>query len=135
MRPSKKNKDKRVIALTETRLKESKNSDTEFMHHHRLRQDRKEKKGDKEAEENPDHLSKSGGALLLNSNEIPIELVEKASNGNVEYLIAESRPIKTAIILIYNPPSNFSLPKSKEAIAKVNKYLASKKRKNHTKSY
>ena len=56
-------------------------------------------------------------------------MVEKASNGNVEYIIAESKPIKTAIILIYNPPSNFSLPKFKEAIAKVNKYLASNKRK------
>ena len=58
---------------------------------------------------------------MLSSNKIPIELVEKESN--VEFIIAEALTIKTAIIVIYNPSSNFALSKFKEAMGKLNKYL------------
>ena len=94
-----------------------------FKRHHKIRMDRKEKKGDAEAEEDDDHLGKSGGCFLLSSNQVPIELVEKDSNGNVEYIIAEVPSIHTAVILIYNPGSNFALDKFKEVMGPVNKYL------------
>ena len=116
----------RIIALTETGLKK-KHPDSEIMpyfkRHHKVRMDRKEKKGDAEAEEDDDHLGKSGGCFLLSSNQVPIELVEKDSNGNVEYIIAEVPSIHTAVILIYNPGSNFALDKFKEVMGPVNKYL------------
>ena len=116
------NEDKRIIALTET---EQPNTEIikHFQHHHILRQDRKEKVGDAEAEEDEEHLSKSGGCLLLSSNSIPVEIADQDSNGNVEFIIAEAQTIRTAIILLYNPPSNFSLNKFKETVGRVSKYL------------
>ena len=61
--------------------------------------------------------------MLLSSKGVPIEMVEKHSNGNVETIIAEAHTLGTAIILIYNPPSNFALEKFKESLGRINRYL------------
>ena len=119
--------DMRILAITETALKQSKHNNVEitrhFQNHHLLRQDRKEKPCNPEAEEDVDHLSKSGGCLLLSSHRIPLEPVDRFSNGNVELIIAESPTLGISIILIYNPPSNFSLNKFKEGMGRVSRYL------------
>ena len=117
----------KIIALTETGLKSSKQADTEVTQHfpnsHIIRQDRKEKL-EKEEEDDPNHLSKSGGCMIISSNDIPLEKIEKFSNGNVEHIIAKAPTLKTAIICVYNPPStNFSLAKFKESLGKINKFL------------
>ena len=131
---TKSKEDRRIIAITETGLKEGKHTDAEikkyFPGHHFIRQDRKEKKGDEEAEQDPDHLSKSGGFVLLSSSGIPLEVVEKTSNGNVELIIAEARTIGISIILLYNPPSNFALHKFKEVLGTINTYLDSNKKRS-----
>ena len=125
----------RILALTETGLKEDKHPRSEIMkhfpHHHLIRQDRKKKKGDPEAEDDVNHLGKSGGCLLLSSNQLPIKKIDKDSNGNVEYLIAEAPTLKAAIIIIYNPPSNFCLTKFKEALGPINTFLTTTARKQN----
>ena len=114
----------RILALTETELKKSKHPDTEikkyFQGHNIVRQDREEKESEV-AKADPNHLSKSGGCILISSNGIPLKKVDKDSNGNVEFLIAEAETLNAAIVLIYNPPSNFCLPKFKEAMARINR--------------
>ena len=121
------NVDTRIIVLMETWLKKAKHPNSEirkhFKQHHVIRLDRKLKAEDPVPEAHNAHFGKSGGCLLLSNNQIPIEIDEQKSNGNVEFIIAEATSLNTAFILEYNPPSNFSLRKFKEAIGLINIYF------------
>ena len=89
------------------------------------------KAGDTVAEADDTHLGKSGGCLLLSSNQISIEIAKHDSNHNVEFIIAEATSLNTAFILVYNPPSNFLLRKFKEAVGPIKIYLNQNKQKTN----
>ena len=65
--------------------------------------------------------------LLLASPDIITIPKLLCSNGNCELIIAECPEMEVSIIVVYRPlKPNFSLPKFKEIITKIRKYLANR---------
>ena len=114
----------RIIALTESHLSSSKQFDAEilkqFKNYNIIRADR-----DTEFDQNDEfQLLSRGGCLLMTSPEIITIPKTTFSNGNCELIIAECPEMETSVIILYRPPKpNFSLPKFKEIIDKIRKYL------------
>ena len=129
-----------IIALTETWLYENKHFDEEilnkFPEYSIQRTDRniakrtsKKKRGDENKEED-DGLESCGGCLLLASPGLTLLPITSSSNGVCELLICEVPQLNMATAVIYNPPKpNFSFPKFKEVLSKVEKYLTANEEK------
>ena len=70
-------------------------------------------------------LQSHGGSILLTSPDIVMLPKISFSNGNCEFLIAELPDLKLMLVLIYRPPiPNFSLPKFKDIVQRIETFLA-----------
>ena len=120
-----------IIALTETWLYEDKHYNEEitkeFKDYSIARSDRdiqKKSNATSTTNEEKDKLQSGGGCLLLASPGLTLLPVGKVSNGVCELLICEVPQLNMAAAVVYNPPKpNFSLPKFKEVINKIEHYL------------